>query len=467
MHTSPPSTPRGQALVLIVLAAVGLFAFAALAIDGSAVFSDRRHSQNASDTAAFAAALALTRNPTSNWQQAGIDRASSNGFDESDGVTEVYVHLCSVALSTDDGIALVCEGLPSGADPSEYVHVYIKSVVNLTFARVIGWQQMINRTDAVVHAAPIDIDEWFNGKAIVSTKKDCPKPGDNYVPLVLGGNGTTVINNSGFFVNSSCEPAMKDDGNSNTIKTSEGVCVYGGVPGSVSGFQNLSGAPLPPDAHCGEQIEITDYWMPDSDPSLLASYCSQKGDISGSGGDYVATPGWFNKTDNKTFPDANPAGTLKLTKGVYCLYNGIDINSNWTITTDLDGDGPDADEGVFLYIIGGDVKFNGGPSIELHPMTSTSGGFNSRLLNYLIFVPASHEATITLNGNSGSIFSGEILAPSSHITLDGGASGDSFTLSTQIIGYDTTITGNGTLNIMYDPDKLPPAIIMPKLAPTE
>lgn len=46
MPASQPSTPRGQALVLIALAAVGLFAFAALAIDGSAVFSDRRHAQN-------------------------------------------------------------------------------------------------------------------------------------------------------------------------------------------------------------------------------------------------------------------------------------------------------------------------------------------------------------------------------------------------------------------------------------
>src|SRR5574339_1138907 len=119
---------RGQALVLIVLAAVGLFAFAALAIDGSAVFSDRRHSQNASDTAAFAAALALTRNPSSNWQQAGVDRAASNGYDEADGVTKVSVHLCSTTIVTDEGITLTCQGLPAGSDPARYVHVYIKSV---------------------------------------------------------------------------------------------------------------------------------------------------------------------------------------------------------------------------------------------------------------------------------------------------------------------------------------------------
>ncbi len=52
---------KGQALVIIALAAVSLFGFTALAIDGSRVFSDRRHAQNAADTAALAAALSKIR----------------------------------------------------------------------------------------------------------------------------------------------------------------------------------------------------------------------------------------------------------------------------------------------------------------------------------------------------------------------------------------------------------------------
>ena len=48
---------KGQALVVIALAAVALFGFVALAIDGSAQYSDRRNAQNAADTAALAAAL--------------------------------------------------------------------------------------------------------------------------------------------------------------------------------------------------------------------------------------------------------------------------------------------------------------------------------------------------------------------------------------------------------------------------
>src|SRR6266536_6197264 len=56
---------RGQALILITLAAVGLFAITGLAIDGSAKFSDRRHAQNAADTAALAGALARIKNDPS------------------------------------------------------------------------------------------------------------------------------------------------------------------------------------------------------------------------------------------------------------------------------------------------------------------------------------------------------------------------------------------------------------------
>ena len=67
------ASEKGQALVLITLAAIGLFAFAALAIDGSAVFSDRRHAQNAADTASLEAALTKVRG--GNWATEGLDRS--------------------------------------------------------------------------------------------------------------------------------------------------------------------------------------------------------------------------------------------------------------------------------------------------------------------------------------------------------------------------------------------------------
>ena len=55
------SLEEGQALIIIALAAAVLFAFSALAMDGSMVFSDRRYAQNATDTAVLAAVLVKIR----------------------------------------------------------------------------------------------------------------------------------------------------------------------------------------------------------------------------------------------------------------------------------------------------------------------------------------------------------------------------------------------------------------------
>src|ERR1044071_2846592 len=73
---------KGQALVIIALAAVVLIGFAALSIDGSRVFSDRRHAQNAADTAAMAGALTYSRkgNDTVAITKAATDRATGNSY---------------------------------------------------------------------------------------------------------------------------------------------------------------------------------------------------------------------------------------------------------------------------------------------------------------------------------------------------------------------------------------------------
>ena len=60
------NSEKGQALIIIAFLAIALFAFAGLAIDGSMVFSDARHAQNAADTSALAAALS----PLNGWRRA-------------------------------------------------------------------------------------------------------------------------------------------------------------------------------------------------------------------------------------------------------------------------------------------------------------------------------------------------------------------------------------------------------------
>jgi len=416
-----PSTQSGQALVMIALAAIGLFAFAALAIDGSAIFSDRRHAQNAADTGVLQAALTKVRG--GDWEIDGLARAESNGYDDNGITNDVLFYSPPI------------DGPYQGND--QYIQVKIRSDVKLFFARIIGRQKATNHVEAIARAAVPEVTTWFDGKALVSVMKGCRSSGDPHDPFVVGGNGTTIVNNSGIFVNSTCEPAFEDNGNSNLVTTSQGVCVVGGVEPGVNGVNP------PPDDHCSSQIDPAKY-------QLINPQCDNPGSITGSGGNYEAWPGYFNRTGNQTFPDVSPSGNLKLHKGIYCLENGISLNSNWNITTDVNGnDLHDADsEGVLFFIPDGDVTFNGGSELHLHAISSLYGNFPERFLNYLIYIPPTNEANVTITGNNGSTFTGTILAPASHITLDG--SGNTISLDTQIIGYDNTITGSGYIDITFN-----------------
>src|SRR5829696_5045958 len=177
---------RGQALIIFALAAIGLFGIAGLAIDGSAKFSDRRHAQNAADTAAIAAALekataltdgmsnespsshlvetcppptGVTPSPVCNaLQLAGLDRANSNGYDNdlTSNTVEVYSPPVSGYYTGDES----------------YVQVIITSHVNTFFARVVGVPQTHNTVEAV--ALTKEGGPLFNGASVVSTN---PNPG--------------------------------------------------------------------------------------------------------------------------------------------------------------------------------------------------------------------------------------------------------------------------------------------------
>lgn len=419
---------KGQAIIMVAFAIVVLVGFAALAIDGGRVLSDRRHAQNAADTAAFAAALAKIK--SEDYTTAATNRAGTNGYDNNGVSNVVEVHLCS-----DTGINC---NLPTGATASDYIQVKITSHVPTVFARVLGVHQLTNVVQAVAKATSPITSSWFNGKAMVSTMKGCKGDnGDPNIPFTVGGNGTTIVNNSGVFVNSSCSAAFVDNGNSNLVTTSQGVCIVGGIGGSVNGVTP------PPVGHCGTQINIEDYVLPNPD-----SYCANPGSIQGSGGDYDAYPGYFDKTGNKTFPDVSPSGTIRLHKGVYCLYNGLSLNANWFITTDIDNNDhhDSATEGVLFYVPGGDVTFNGGSTMEIHAIDSAD--YPATIQKYLFYIPPSNDAVVNITGNNGSTYTGTILAPTSHCTVSG--SGNTIGLDTQVICYDSTIAGGGYIDITYN-----------------
>src|SRR5512138_1692760 len=196
------SNERGQALILIALAAIGLFAFSALAIDGTRQFSNKRNAQNAADTSVLAAALKMIRT-NGDFNAATLEargRASSNGYTHDGTGTWVLVNRCSdqdknmytgVLLFEPDGVTpklVECNGVPASANRSEYLRVRIVSTIPTTFGRVIGRQTMMSAAEAVAHViGTTSSGTLFDGAGLATLKPNGANAFD------LGGNATLQI----------------------------------------------------------------------------------------------------------------------------------------------------------------------------------------------------------------------------------------------------------------------------------
>ncbi len=215
---------RGQALILIAFAAIALFAVAGLAIDGSNKYSDRRHAQNAADTAALSAALArantLTNNPSLSDTEvcpngspgtlcqaissAALNIADQNGYDNNLVSNEVRVYTCNHPDS-DCG--------PYDGNKN-YVQVMITSYVNTYFMRVLGIDQSTNIVEAVALAGKGGA--IANGASVVSMN---PNPNCGNGSFAVGGNGEINLTGGGMFVNSSASCGYVCNSSSLTLTT--------------------------------------------------------------------------------------------------------------------------------------------------------------------------------------------------------------------------------------------------------
>lgn len=427
--------PRGQALIIIALAMVGLVSFAALAIDGGMVFSDRRHSQNAADTSALAAALAKLRGQ--NFTAAALARAASNGYDNN-GVSNI-VQVNNPPIS----------GTYAGND--EYIQVIITSYVKTTFARIVGRQQVMNVTEAIARAKPRKDEPMFSGAAMISLKTT----GAGFTGT---GNVNLEIKNSGLFVNSSSNCAMSTNGNG-TFTVNGAYTVVGTA--CKSGNLTLNGP-----VQSGAQVP----YPPSISIPAPDVTCSGNGSVSGN----TVYPGNF-ATQFK-IPGGN--GSLTFAPGNYCFNNGAFINGNFDITAnnvnfringgsfsingnttftcnnmlvygaggtgmEFNGNGDNTCTGTTFYMQTGKVLWNGNAANKFK--AKTDGVYKG----LLIYMPYGNNNDLTINGNSGNELTGSIIAVSSPITLNGnsGTAG----LHTQIIGYDITLNGNSNTVIDYDP----------------
>jgi Flp pilus assembly protein TadG len=414
---------KGQALILIALAAIGLFAFAALAIDGSMAFSDKRQAQNAADTAALAAVLAKIRG--NDWEAAARSRASSNGYTQNGTTQIVEVYLCNNANAS-------CTGLPADADLTQYIQVKITSHVNTYFAKVVGRSEVVNRVDSVTRAVPSYRSSLFGGNALVALNKTaCPA-------LDFKGSSTTTVTGSGVFVNSNC-----DSGSNQAFNASTGSGVFntpclnlvGGVTLGTNTVLNSPGTSCANQTHnLGMQI---------TDPLTTFTKPNPCGTTAGAYDSTTLNPGNYSGA----FP---PGNQTQMNPGIYCIDAG---NQSFA----LQGGQTLTGNNVLIYMKSGSISWTSG-AIHLSAMQ----GMNSFYDGLLLYLAEGDCADVSITGNGSSSFVGTILAPCSLVKLAGGSSTGSI-LENQIIADKITLTGNNNLNINFNIQQqwqppMPPAI---------
>ncbi len=408
-----PPKERGQALIIIVLAIVGLAGMAGLVIDGGNAFLDRRNAQNAADSAALAAAVSRVRGTSGqSMSGAALSAAAQNGYDNNGISNIVEVHQPPTAGPYKDN--------------AEYVQVVITSHVKTYFAGVLGWRQLTNRVEATSRTKTPEVREILNGQAVISLAPDSDC--NNHKAFWVHGEGTLDITGGGVFVNSKNKQCafIQQGSGSIRIRDNHQINVVGTA--TIQKPQLLT-----PGVTVG--VASTSY----PPPFFLPKF--------GCGGEAVVSEDGTSMTSGSWDDVFPPPGVTHLEPGTYCLSDGMDV------TGDLEG------SNVVFKIEEGDVHWSGTAIISL---TAPAKGDQKGLL---LYVPMDNRNKVTLNAGEDSNIRGTILAPASDIVINGNDSKAGF--KSQIIGYTIDVKGDSNVIINYKDDQNYNTLTMPEVQLSE
>ena len=442
---------RGQVLIIIALAAVGLIAIVGLAIDGGAKFADQRHAQNAADTAALAGAYALTEGD-SLWKLAASQRAEDNGYTHNLVTTTVVVYQC-------DEVGADC-GYYDGNE--QYIRVVIDNYINTTLARVIGIKQLHNRVHAVAFAKVGG--NLIEGAMIVSYDPDpnCSVSGTGGYSVEITGGASVNLTGGGLFLNSDEVCGFK-------IPNCADLNITDGTINSV-GSSNVDTAgctfdpPFTPNYNQDPVVIPDEVYWPDVPPECSPSYPNQTpykfptqifGDDGKWHDQWLIYPGYY--TDFPQPALVTNKAYIYMASGVYCIDPPMNKDLSWSPVDAafLNGSTDPAvnsyasynPDGVTLYI-----RPSGGFSINASSPTLLDASTTGDYQGYLIILEGTHEdhPNCTINGGADISMEGLIFAPYCNFTINGQA-GETALFNAQLVGWDIKVNGTNTINFNYDP----------------
>jgi len=463
---------RGQALVVIALSAVVLIGFAALAIDGSAKFSDRRHAQNAADTAALAAALAKVNALTDGDNNtptvcdstsggpysdvcaelllAGLDRADSNGYDTSNSTINIYSPPVNGYYANND----------------DYVQVIITSHLKTTFMRIFGVTQSDNIVSAVAYMK--EGRNLTDGAMIISYDPDpgCSSGvGSGGGSVDISGSATVNLTGGGIFMNS-------DETCGYSAPNCPDLNITGGAGiNSVATTDNIDqscGDPVPENLNQEPIAVPADVYWPDVPPECsMSGYPTptKLGEIivgSKTVEEWLIYPGKYTE-----FPQAALVANksnIYMASGVYCIDPPGTQDLSWSPVDAALLNGSTSSNpsdynynkyhtynpnGVTLYIkSGGGFSINSNNPTFLDATTDPSSDYQG----YLIILEGTHTSITSceIAGGANIYVNGLIYSPYCNITINGQSSPTS-QINAQLIAWDIKLTGNNVINFNYNP----------------
>lgn len=414
---------KGQVLVILVVALIGLLGFTSLAIDVGMIYSDRRYAQNVADASAIAGAQAsmllienfgmknyewqcgtLTANIQDAYQKA-IQRAAVNDFtiiqDDSLGTA-----------GHDHGVRVICNQAGRYLD----VMVMLSRVTSTSFVHLFYGGQVRNTVTAIARVKP-GITAG-NGANLVSTG---PEDGNDTGGIY--GSGNTFLTISGMCSRSNIE-----------FKSNTDVTIAGGEVLYDEDFTAV-GIPSPAPIPQADPCPIVHQPIPSPGDKCASADVDPYDKLQNFSG--ALTPG--------NYGDLDFSGPVTLSPGLYCINGTVKMN---------DTTGYIAGTGVTIYYTGTSLTINGGSDQTLAaPNSPGTPPTNNAVEDLLLYIPPTIRADVKINGKSGSTFSGTMYAPNSLWIVNGSGTVDNPVLmSSSIIGYDIILTGTSYVDMVYDSD---------------
>jgi hypothetical protein len=423
----------GQSYIIMAIMMVGLISFSALAIDGGMLLHEHRRSQNAADAAAMAAAYAKIRSQPLG--TAALNSAAANEYGTTAQACSPAGPDCVVGTGTDVTIQVTNPpraGLYAG-DP-DYMHVIIDTEMDSNFAHLIFGGRLSNRAEATSRVLPPE--NYAYGNALhATTEHDCKG-------IWFSGTGDTDIHGGDVFSNSdadtvSCQSGVQGGGGAINVHGGHNIKVVGTFDDGGSG--TVSPSPLEGVGHDALRRML----IPDC--SHLTDHGSLK--INDAGVTSISPGRYSEITIN------NPAAEVNMDPGMYCVYG----NKGFT-STGGEVNGTD----IMIVMEDGPFDLGGNTAVNLFAEDDPDSLLDAAGYDWegmLLFVPPSNTHDITINGDTGTNYSGTIFAPGSLITLNG--NGTTMGVSAQMIGHQIKVTGTADINITYnqgDNYKLPHAV---------